>query len=140
VIEWAKEVANMADVKLLMRVRGQLIMLSIQFLLGMAVNLLGEPESSLAKASKGILLGLHVLIALGLLVGASLTMHFALKAGGQILRTTRLATAGVGLALVAGVLTVMVKGSWSDAWSYAMAVGFLVALVFYGKLYMKLRS
>jgi hypothetical protein len=130
----------MADTSLSNRVRGQLAMLIVMFLLGMAVNLLGEPESALGKATHGILLGLHVLVAIGIIVGASIVMSKAVKVGGAILRTARFATAGVGTAFVGGVLTLAVKGGWSDVWSYVMAVGFLVGFVFYGQLYMKLRS
>jgi hypothetical protein len=120
---------------MLMRVRGQLAMLTLLFLLGMAVNLLGEPETAFGKALWGIFLGVHVLIAIGVLVGTALTMQLALKAGGKILRTTRVASAGVGIAFLGGILTL--TGPWNDLWSYVMAAGFLVALVFYGLLYMQ---
>lgn len=129
--------AKGADIggELLKRVRAQLGMLSVQFLLGMAVNLLGEPEGGLAKAAKGILLLLHVVVAVGLIVNASLTMRAALKLGGKILRTARVATAGVGIAVVGGILTM--TGPGNDWWSYVMAIGFLLAFAYNGFLYMQ---
>jgi hypothetical protein len=120
---------------LLMRTRAQLAMLTLQFLLGMAVNLLGEPEAGAGQVLRGIFLGLHVLVAVGMLVGAGLVMMLAVKAGGKILRTARVASAGVGIAVLGGILTL--TGPWNDLWSYLMALGFLAAFVFYGLLYVQ---
>jgi hypothetical protein len=117
-------------------VLGQLIMLTLQFLLGMAINLMGEPESAFAKASHGLLLGLHILIAVGLVINASLIMHHALKLGGHYLRTARFATAGIGTGFLAGILTLVTQNDW---WSYLMAIGFIDAFVFSGILFVQLK-
>jgi hypothetical protein len=118
------------------RVSVQLALLIAQFLLGMAVNLIGEPESTIAKASHGILLGLHVLVAVGLVVGASLIMHTALKLGGRYLRVARLGVAGIGAGFLAGILTLVAPGG--DWWSYLMSAAFIWAFAFFGLLFTKL--
>jgi len=117
------------------RARNQIGMLVAIFLLGMAVNLLGDPSGGLAQATKGVLLALHVLVAIGLIVGAF-----------QIVRLTRdlpafsrLARGGgapIGLALLGGILNLTLKSDW---WSFLMAIGFIAAFVFYGLAYVKSR-
>jgi hypothetical protein len=123
---------------LLGRVRAQLAMLFTQFLLGMAVNLIGEREETWAKVSKGILLGLHVLVAIGLIVGTVLTIRLASHIGGRIQRTLRVATYGIGVAVIGGILTQFAP--WSDLWSFFMALGFIVAFAFYGFTYFQILS
>ena len=117
------------------RVRAQIAMLVAIFLLGMAVALIGDREATWAKVSKGILLGLHVLVAIGLIVGAILTMRIVMKLGGKLLRTARVASLGVGVGVIGGLLTL--GAPWGDLWSYVMAVGFIVAFLFNGFLYMQ---
>jgi hypothetical protein len=115
------------------RVRGQVVMLAVQLALGMGVNLIGLPEetSGVAKASTSALLGLHILVSLGLLVGAALTIW---RSGPLELRTTRQAWAGGILVLVTvltGVLTMITDNGW---WSYLMTVGFLASFLVYGAI------
>ena len=59
--------------------RNQLVFLSAQFLLGMAVNLIGQPSetSGAAHAVSTVLLGLHVVVAIGLLAGAVMVIRAA---------------------------------------------------------------
>jgi hypothetical protein len=122
---------------LLTRVRMQLGLLTAQFLLGMGVNLIGEPEGGLALASKNLLLASHIIVAIGLFIGVGLTMRLAIKQGGRILLQTRGAGAAVGLAILAGGLTMFVDSDW---WSFVMAIAFIVAFVVYGLLYVRLRT
>jgi xanthine/uracil permease len=128
--------ANLDVRPLRRRARNQLIMLSAQFLLGMAVNLLGMPGevgSNPAKAASYALTALHVLIGIGLLVGAVLTIRRALGWGRPIVRLAVFGGVSVGVAFAAGILTMAPGGDW---WSYLMAVGFMAALVLYGLLYL----
>jgi hypothetical protein len=122
--------------QLLKRVTTQLGLLTMQFLLGMGVNLIGETQSTAGKLSHNLLLDAHVLVALGLIVNTSLIMHAALKLGGSHLRAARFAAGGIGVGFVAGVLTLTAPGG--DWWSYLMAVSFLWAFIFYGRLFLKL--
>lgn len=117
------------------RARAQIGMLVTQFLLGMGVNLIGDPSGGLARATKGVLLGLHVLVAIGLVVGAfqiaSLTRDLP-----AFNRLARGGGASIGLALLGGILNLTLKNDW---WSFLMAIGFIAAVVIFGLLYVKSR-
>lgn len=118
------------------RARNQLVMLSAQFLLGMAVNLLGMPgevADNPAKAVSYAFTGLHVLIGIGLIVGTVLTIRHALAWGGPVVRLAVFGGVSVVVAFAAGILTMSPGSDW---WSYLMAVGFMVALALYGMLYL----
>jgi hypothetical protein len=117
------------------RVRAQIAMLVAQFLLGMAVALIGDREETWAKVSKDILLGLHVLVAIGLIVGVILTMRLAVHLSAKLQRTARVAALGVGVGVIGGILTL--SAPWGDLWSFVMAVGFIVAFLFNGFLYLQ---
>ena len=108
-------------------------MLTILFLLGMGVNLIGRPDenSGAAKVVTSIALGLHILVAIGLLVVAAL----CLWRSGELAPAARsLAQTGgilIVVSIVAGVLTMTTDSKW---WSYLMAVGFIASLLVYGRL------
>ena len=53
------------------RSREALSALAVQFLLGMAANLIGEPEGTFAIVVDTIIVILHILVAIGLVVIAS---------------------------------------------------------------------
>lgn len=119
------------------RARNQLAMLSAQFLLGMAVNLLGTPggvTANPAKAASYAFTALHVLIGIGLIVGTVLTIRRALGWGRPVVRLTVFGGVSVVVAFAAGILTMAPGGDW---WSYLMAVGFMAALALYGMLYLR---
>ena len=119
--------------------RNQLLFLSAQFLLGMAVNLIGQPSETTgtAHAASTVLLGLHVVVAIGLLAGAVLVIRAA-RGGGD--RPRQLARAGaflIGLTVIAGLMTVITKNNW---WSYTMATGFIASVLLYGSLLVRAQS
>lgn len=116
--------------------RKQLGMLTTMFLLGMAVNLIGLPSEVTggAKTASSILLILHMLVAVGLIVGAIMTVRAALKRGGDTLRLARAGSAAIGVAVLAGLLTYGTKSNW---WSYLMALGFIASFWIYGMMYAK---
>lgn len=121
-------------IKLRDRARGQILMLSAQFLLGMGVNLIGLPgdTSGAAKTTTQILLGLHVLISLGLLVGAGISLSLARKAGEPFVRFAWIGATGIAITVTAGILTTATKSNW---WSYLMALGFMASLLLYGAVF-----
>lgn len=111
--------------------RGQLAKLITQFLLGMAVNLIGLPSETtgIAKIASASALGLHVLVALGLLISAIVIIRQA-----RDTKYVRLAWSGGALivaTIVVGILTIAFNNNW---WSYIMAVGFIASFLSYGKL------
>jgi len=115
------------------RAWSQLGMLVAQFLLGMGVNLIGDPNGGLARAAQRVLLGLHVLVSIGLVVGAFLTVRIAHELTSYS-RLARIGGASIGIALLAGILNLAFKSDW---WSFLMSIGFISAVVCYGLLYVK---
>jgi heme A synthase len=109
--------------------RHQVIGLAAQFLLGMAVSLIGQPSETTGAAhtASNVLLGLHVLVAVVLIAGAAGVIR-ATRGRGQQRRLARWGAAAIVLTFGAGIATLITKSNW---WSYAMAVGFLVALLVY---------
>jgi hypothetical protein len=120
------------------RARAQLSMLLAQFLVGMGVNLIGVPSqtSGGAKVATSVLLVVHIALALGLIVGAVLTI---VRAAALEPKIRRQAWIGAGLVVITfafGVMTMITNSNW---WSYLMAVGFVALLVVYGRLYIQAR-
>ena len=113
--------------------RHQVMGLVSVFLLGMAVNLLGLPSetSGAAHVASIALLAAHVLIALGLLIGTVMLIRAAAGLGGLWRRQAVTGAIAIVAAFGAGALTLATKNNW---WSYAMAVGFIAALLAYGSL------
>ncbi len=124
---------------LILRARAQISMLTIMFLLGMAVNLIGMPSevSGGAKTATSIFLGLHVLISLGLLVGAVLTIRLASAAGTNLMRLAWIGGLLIVITFIAGVLTLAFDNNW---WSYLMAAGFIASYLVYIGLLMQARA
>ncbi len=125
--------------RLILRARAQITMLTIMFLLGMAVNLIGMPSevSGAAKTATSIFLGLHVLVSLGLLVGAGLTIRLASAAGDNLRRLAWIGGVLIVLTFLAGVLTLAFDNNW---WSYLMAAGFIASYLVYIGLFIQARA
>lgn len=113
--------------------RNQLLFLSAQFLLGMAVNLIGQPSQTTgaARAVSTVLLGLHAVVAIGLVAGAVMVIRAARSGGDRPRQPARTGAVLIGLTAVAGVLTAITKSNW---WSYGMATGFIASVLLYGTL------
>ena len=119
--------------------RNQLVFLSAQFLLGMAVNLIGQPSQTTgaAHAVSTVLLGLHVVVAIGLVAGAVMVIRAARGGGDRPRQLARSGAVLIGLTVIAGVMTVITKNNW---WSYAMAAGFIASVLLYGSLLVRAQS
>lgn len=117
------------------RARNQIGMLVTMFVLGISLNLIGDPGTGLAKATQGVLLVLHVLVAIGLVVGAFQIVNLT-KDLPAFHRFARSGGASIGLALLGGILFESLKSDW---WSFLMALGFIAAVVLYGLIYVKSR-
>lgn len=115
--------------------RGVIIMLTVQLLLGMAVNLIGLPEevSGGAKSVTTISLLLHVIVGVGLIVAAIRTLRVGKLFDDTVLRLTRIGALTVGVTFIFGALTMITGDNW---WSYLMAVGFMAAVLLYGSIFM----
>jgi heme A synthase len=112
--------------------RHQVIGLAVQFLLGMAVSLIGQPSETTGTAhtASNVLLGLHVLVAVILIAGAAGVIRAARGSDHQR-RLARWGAAAIVLTFGAGITTLITKSNW---WSYAMAVGFIASLLVYVSL------
>lgn len=117
------------------RVQAQFGILTLQFLAGMAVNLLGTPDehTNAIKLLSGSLFLLHVLLAIGLIVNAVLIVRLVAGASESVMGFARGAGVAVGSATLFGILTV--TGPWRDFWSYLMAVAFIASFALYGRLF-----
>ncbi|MGE5135764.1 MAG: hypothetical protein ACM32E_22995 [Gemmatimonadota bacterium] len=109
------------------------------FLLGMVVNLTGLPSQTSGAAHLASLafLAAHVLIALGLVAGTVMLLRAAARLGGRWRRQAVVGAAAITVAFAAGILTLMTGSNW---WSYAMAAGFIAALLAHGSLLLSTTS
>jgi hypothetical protein len=121
------------------RARAQLSMLLALFLVGMGVNLIGVPSetSGGTKVATSVLLVMHVGLALGLIVGAVLTIVRAAALEPTIRRQAWIGAGLVAITFAVGIMTVITNSNW---WSYLMAVGFIALLVVYGRIYVQTRA
>jgi len=111
--------------------RHQIMGLAVQFLLGMAVNLLGLPAQATGAAHAATLafLAAHIVVSAGMLAGAFMVVRAAARAGYRLRRLAIWGAAAIVATIAAGILTLAVNSNW---WSYAMAVGFIASLLIYG--------
>lgn len=109
------------------RSREALAALAVQYLLGMAANLIGEPDSTFVRVVDAIIIILHVLIAIGLVV-VSVRVLLAARAAGVGERLAVWGLVVMVITFLAGVLTISIGSDWA---SYVMAAGFLVAAALY---------
>ena len=112
------------------RSREALSALAVVFLLGMGTNLIGEPSEDAARVISGVILGLHILIAIGVVVVAvRVRIAAARESVGQ--RESLWALVVVALTFLFGVGTVLTGSEWL---SFLMAAGFLAAAALYTRL------
>jgi hypothetical protein len=110
--------------------------LSVQFLLGMAFNLIGDPTNSALAVVGIVLISLHILVGIGIIVVAVRLLLSARKARlGQ--REALWALVILAVTFLAGVGTMVLEaealgGEWL---SYLMAAGFLAGAALYVRTY-----
>ena len=109
------------------RSREALTALAVQYVLGMAANLIGEPDSTFVRVVDAIIVILHILIAVGLVI-VSVRVLLAARAAGVGERLAVWGLVVMVITFLAGVLTIAIGSDWA---SYAMALGFLVAAALY---------
>jgi hypothetical protein len=126
-----------ADVRHL--ARHQIMGLAAQFLLGMAVNLLGPPSQArgAAHTATTVFLAAHVLITLGLLAGAIMIIRATAPPRNPSRQLAIWGAIAIAATTAAGILTMITKSNW---WSYTMALGFIASLLVYGGLLLQART
>ncbi|MCL4446465.1 MAG: hypothetical protein M1134_06310 [Actinobacteria bacterium] len=106
-----------------------LVLLGVQFLVGMAVNLYVHLPSTSATMAEmmgsGPLLMIHMMLGMMLAAGAVVAVAVAVPFGRRVVTCAATALGGIFVAGLGGVLFLM-DGQGNGA-SYLMAVGFLVA-------------
>jgi len=132
----AEELIQAGQDKVRHLARHQVMGLTVQFLLGMAVNLLGQPSEATgtARIASTVFLAGHVLISVAMAIGAVLTVRAAARISGRWRRQANWGAAAIAATLAAGILTVITNSNW---WSYGMALGFITALLAYGSVLLK---
>ncbi len=135
----AVQAASASRMNMRREARTQLLFLSAQFLLGMAVNLIGLPSETTgaAHAVSTVLLGLHVVVAIGLIGGTVMVIRAARGGGKRPRQLARWGAVLIGLTAIAGVMTAITNNNW---WSYTMAVGFIASMLLYGGLLVRAQS
>ena len=115
----------------------QVMALSAQFLIGMALALIGQPSQTTGTAHtiSEALLGLHILVAAGLIAAAAQIIRLA--RGDRQRRLAYGGAAAIVLTIGAGVLTVITNNNWLP---YAMAAGFITSLLVYVSLLVQATS
>ena len=111
--------------------RHQIMGLAVQFLLGMAVNLLGLPAQTngAAHAATIAFLAAHIVVSAGMLAGAFMVVRVAARAGDRWRSLAIWGAAAIVATIAAGIVTLITNSNW---WSYAMAAGFIASLLIYG--------
>jgi hypothetical protein len=109
-------------------------MLVLMFVLGIGVNLIGLPSENTGgtKVITGILLVLHILVSIGLLVGAALCLLRSGPLDDAMRSQVLIGGVLIVVAFVAGILDTSLGSAW---WSFLMAVTFIGAFVVYGRIY-----
>lgn len=126
-------------------VSGMIIALSIQFILGMVLNLFAVPPDDPKYATEPIFLKLifplHGILGIALLIGAIVLLFFALKSESRIWK--KMATFGLISILIAaggGIATIILKDNASEIASFVMSLGFILSFLSYGKFYFLLKT
>jgi hypothetical protein len=129
--------AGHAEVRYL--ARHMVMGLTVQFLLGMAVTLIGQPSQTTgdARIASTVFLAAHVLVSAGMVIGAAQAVRAAAYLGSPWRSLAIWGAAAIAATLAAGVLTTITKSNW---WSYAMATGFIASLLTYGSLLLPART
>lgn len=105
------------------------ILLLVQFLLGMLVNFyvkIPQDNPGLAFQQSGLLIA-HSLLAVLLLVSAGVCLWLAIKTK----QSTKAAVSGIVSILVAFIAGHIFVGTQNDLWSLVMALGFIAAVLSY---------
>lgn len=133
--------ANVSEQKLFIvnKVQLMMILLSIQFMLGMGLNLidgLGTDISHHVRLFWDMLLVLHITNAFVMMGLGIVVLNYSIKNFQQTRKPTTIALVGIVLAIIGGSLTA--NHFHEELMSFFMATSFLVAVTIYGRILSKL--
>jgi len=121
------------------RLRELLGLLVFQFIIGMALNTIGKPDSTTSHSVKVLwdsLLGIHIVVAFALLIGGSYLSIYCGRHYKKLSTPSTQAIVAVTLAFIFGSMTI--SGVVPSLMSYLMALSFLAALLLYVQTFRKL--
>lgn len=124
---------------LIKRLQMMMGLLSAQFLIGMALNTIGEPEDSTPTITALIwhwLLALHIALGIGLLISAGFILVYSARNFSQVKGPVTISLIGITFAIVFGTLTA--AHFHEELASFLMAASFLIAISVYGRTLAKL--
>ena len=118
------------------RSQGLIGTLLLQFLLGMAVNLIGTPmqNSGAARIASELLLALHLLLGIGMIAFGILAVVYAGRVGPPLAGPAWTGLVVLVVTFAAGVLATVTGSGW---WSYLMAAGATALFLVYGVLFLR---
>lgn len=117
-----------------------LILLVVQFVLGMIINLWGvlpDEETATHKAPifAQMAFAAHGIIGLMILISSTTILIMGLKSKDNIKKFSIYGFVSVLIAFIGGIGVVTLKENSSEIASFVMSIGFLLSLVSYGKLF-----
>lgn len=120
--------------------KGILIALIAEYVLGMYVAMFSlrpeEPGYATEPVINKIIFGIHGLLGLGLLIGATVLLVQGIKNKNSLTKSmTIYGFLSILLAFAAGIATVILKKTASETVSFIMSIGFILSLIFYGRLF-----
>ena len=121
-----------------------MIALIVEYVLGMYTALFSaapdDPQYLTEPVINKIIFGLHGLVGLFLLIGATVMLIMGLKSNNPTKHMAIHGFLSIFLAFGAGIATVMLKETASEIASFIMSVGFLLSFIIYGKLFFLLKK
>lgn len=122
-------------------IKAMFILLIAQYVFGMFINMFGNDDPSKRTQAASMAFASHMIIGLLLVIGAAVTLYFAVKQTEKKIR--RNAIGGFFstlIAFIAGIATLSLKDTSSEIASFVMALGFLGAFANYVYLWFLLRK
>ena len=116
-----------------MRLRGMMAALVIEFITGVTLGTFWAYDPTVTTQSRAvsIILGIHILLAIGLIIGSITALFGAIKTKAAKLKTILLGFICILGAAVSG--SVVVNTSHQNLGIFLMAMFFLAALLIYGR-------
>ncbi|HVZ66759.1 MAG TPA: hypothetical protein VG917_00685 [Patescibacteria group bacterium] len=128
------------------KVRGVLVALVVQYILGMTISHFGIPPEEETATHQApyfakLAFAAHGVVGLVLVVLSVVVLIVSLKEKNIFIKRVGIAAfLCVVIAFIAGIATISLKDSAAETASFIMGIAFLIALISYGKLFYLLKK